>query len=234
MPDYMEKLIEDIDLNQEKPLYRIIYESLRKAIIKGSIPMGERINEKNYAKALNVSRTPVRVALQRLEDDGIVQHHPNIGIVVTQIKPDDIQEIYQIRVALDILATKNASQLLTPAREKAMINLLDRTEEAHQAGQVQEVIHLSTEFNHCIYEYAEMPHLQSIQEKLHDYLTRFRDVSLMSDHRRGAAIKEHRMIFDYMRAGEQEKMEALIAQHLFRSKEFILLELEMDGKKENE
>ena len=228
MPDYMEELIKEIDLNQEKPLYRIIYESLRKAIIEGLIPMGERINEKNYAIALNVSRTPVRVALQRLEDEGIVKHVPNIGIVVTQIKAEDVKEIYQIRVALDILATKNASQLMTPDREKAMINLLDRTEEAHKAGKVREVIDLSREFNHSIYEYAEMPHLESIQERLHDYLARFRDVSLMSDDRRSAAIKEHRMIFEYMRTGDQEKMEALIKKHLYLSKKFILLE--MDGK----
>ncbi len=232
MPDYIEELIQEVDLNQEKPLYRIIYESLRKAIIEGLIPMGERINEKNYAVALNVSRTPVRVALQRLEDDGIVKHVPNIGIVVTRIKKKDVEEIYQIRVALDILATKNAAKFMTAEREQKMINLLNRTEAANEAGEVQEVIDLAKEFNHSIYEYADMPHLQSIQEKLHDYLARFRDVSLMSDDRRGDAIKEHRMIFEYMRTGEQEKMEALITQHLSLSKKFILLE--MEGQKENE
>ena len=232
MPDYMEEILETIDLTQEKPLYRIIYESLRKAIISGSIPMGERINEKNYANALNVSRTPVRVALQRLEDDGIVKHVPNIGIVVTRIKEKDVQEIYQIRVALDILATKNAAELMTIEQEQAMDELLQRTEAAHSAGRIQEVIILTKEFNHCIYEYARMPHLQSIQEKLHDYLARFRDVSLMSDTRRGKAIKEHRMIFEYMRTGELKKMEELIKKHLFRSKNFILLE--MDGQADNE
>lgn len=232
MADYMDELIATIDLNQNEPLYRIIYESLRTAIIEGLIPMGERINEKNYATALNVSRTPVRVALQRLEDDGIVKHVPNIGIVVTRIEAKDVQEIYQIRVALDILASKNASQLMTKERKQAMQDLLDRTVKAHKAGRVREVIEMTKEFNHSIYEYAEMPHLQSIQEKLHDYLVRFRDVSLMSDSRRGAAIEEHRMIFEYMCSGESEKLEALITEHLYRSKKFILLE--MDGTEDNE
>lgn len=232
MADYMDELIATIDLNQNEPLYRIIYESLRTAIIEGLIPMGERINEKNYGIALNVSRTPVRVALQRLEDDGIVKHVPNIGIVVTQIKAKDVQEIYQIRVALDILASTNASQLMTVEREKAMQDLLDRTVAAHDAGRVREVIEMTKEFNHSIYEYAQMPHLQSIQAKLHDYLVRFRDVSLMSDSRRGAAIEEHRMIFQHMCSGESEKMEALITKHLCRSKKFILLE--MDGTEDNE
>lgn len=232
MADYMDELIATIDLNQSEPLYRIIYESLRTAIIEGLIPMGERINEKNYAIALNVSRTPVRVALQRLEDDGIVKHVPNIGIVVTRIEPKDVQEIYQIRVALDILAATNASQLMTAERKKALQDLLNRTVEAHEEGRVREVIEMTKEFNHSIYEYAEMPHLQSIQEKLHDYLARFRDVSLMADSRRGEAIEEHRLIFEYMCTGETEKMEALITEHLYRSKKFILLE--MDGTEDNE
>ncbi len=232
MADYMDELIATIDLNQNEPLYRIIYESLRTAIIEGLIPMGERINEKNYATALNVSRTPVRVALQRLEDDGIVKHVPNIGIVVTRIKMEDVQEIYQIRVALDILASTNASKLMTEERANRLENLLDRTEEAHEAGRVREVIEMTKEFNHKIYEYAEMPHLRSIQGKLHDYLARFRDVSLMADQRRGEAIREHRMIYEYMCSGEREKMEALITKHLYRSKKFILLE--MDGTEDNE
>lgn len=230
MSDYMDELISTIDLNQEGPLYRIIHESLRTAIINGTIPMGERINEKNYAKKLNVSRTPVRVALQRLEDEGIVKHVPNYGIVVTRITKKDVEEIYQIRVALDILASVNAAKLMTEEQEKSIRDLLVRTEEAHDKGFVREVIEMTKEFNHSIYEYADMPHLQTIQEKLHDYLIRFRDVSLMSDSRRGKAIKEHRMIFDSMCSGEIEKLESLITKHLYRSKVFIMLE--MDGQED--
>lgn len=232
MPDYMDELISTIDLNQNEPLYRIIYESLRTAIIEGLIPMGERINEKSYAKELNVSRTPVRVALQRLEDEGIVKHVPNYGIVVTQITKKDVEEIYQIRAALDILASINSSKLMTKEREEDLRSLLDRTDQAHESGHVQKVIELTKEFNHMIYDFAEMPHLQSIQEKLHDYLVRFRDVSLMSDNRRGKAIKEHRMIFQAMCRGDVKRMEKLIIKHLYRSKNFIILE--MDGQEENE
>ena len=226
MSDYIDKLILSIDLNQKGPLYRIIYENFRTAIIKGVIPMGERINEKKYAQKLNVSRTPVRVALQRLEDEGIVKHIPNYGIVVTRITVKDVKEIYQIRVALDILASSNATKIMTDSEKESVKNLLVRTKEANEAGFVKEVIEMSKEFNHSIYKFADMPHLQTIQKKLHDHLVRFRDVSLMSDNRRTEAVEEHQAIFDCMCSGELEELEELIRKHLYRSKKFILLEME--------
>ena len=180
MKDYMKDVIRMIDLNQDKPLNQIIYEGLRSAIITGVIPMGERINEKYYAEALNVSRTPVREALYRIQDEDIVQHVPNFGVMVTRISQRDVDEIYKIRVALDILASVNAASLMTKEREREMDDLLNKTEQAQLEGRVQDVIELTKEFNSLTYDFAEMPHLKSIQERLIDYLTRLRDISLTS------------------------------------------------------
>lgn len=225
MEDYMGKVIEMIDLTQNKPLNQIIYEGLRSAIIKGVIPMGERINEKNYADALNVSRTPIREALHRIQDEDIVRHVPNFGIMVTQFSQKDVDEIYQIRHSLEILATVNATVLMTEEREAEMDKLLKDTEQAQAEGRVRDVIEMSKRFNTMIYEFAEMPRLNSIQNRLRDYLIRFRDISLMNDARRQLAIDEHRQIFEFMRSGNIEEMQELITEHLFRSKEFISLEM---------
>lgn len=231
MEDYMGEVIEMIDLTQNKPLNQIIYEGLRSAIIKGVIPMGERINEKNYADALNVSRTPIREALHRIQDEGIVRHVPNFGIMVTQFSQKDVDEIYQIRHALEILATVNATVLLTDEKEAEMEKLLSETEQAQAEGRVRDVIEMSKKFNTMIYEFAEMPRLNSIQNRLRDYLIRFRDISLMNDDRRQLAIDEHRQIFEFMKSGNIEEMQELITDHLYRSKEFISLEM---NKEKNE
>lgn len=225
MKDYMDEVISMIDLTQKKPLNQIIYEGLRSAIIKGVIPMGERINEKNYALALNVSRTPIREALYRIQAENIVRYVPNFGIMITQFNNKDVDEIYQIRVALDILASVNAANLMTSDRETEMENLLTKTEEAQSSGRVKEVIELSKDFNTMIYEFAEMPHLQNIQEKLRDYLVRFRDISLTSNNRRQLALQEHRLMFNCMRSGDIEAMKNIITEHLNSSKEFIKLEM---------
>nr|WP_252968801.1 GntR family transcriptional regulator [Erysipelothrix rhusiopathiae] len=195
MRDYMSDVISMIDLNQNLPLNQIIYEGLRSAIIHGVIPMGERINEKHYAQALNVSRTPIREALHRIQNEEIVQYVPNYGIVVTTFTHEDVYEIYQIRTALDILATTNAMRLMTPEREAAMETLLTETEAAQAVGDVEKVIAMSKEFNTMIYRFAEMPRLETIQNRLRDYIIRFRDISLKADSRRAKALHEHRLIF---------------------------------------
>lgn len=225
MEDYMPKVIELIDLNQNAPLNQIIYEGLRSAIISGVIPMGERINEKQYADALNVSRTPVREALHRIQDEDIVEYIPNCGIVVSTFSIADVEEIYQIRTALDILASTNAMRLLTKEKEEHMELLLQKTEAAQERGDVELVIEMSKEFNNTIYEFAQMPRLESIQNKLRDYIIRFRDISLTSFDRRQRALEEHRLIFRCMKNGNREQMEMVITEHLAHSKAFILLEM---------
>lgn len=226
MEDYMDEVIGMIDLTQNKPLNQIIYEGLRSAIIKGVIPMGERINEKSYATALNVSRTPIREALHRIQEEDIVRYVPNFGIMTTQFTKKDVEEIYQIRHALEVLASASAARLMTEEREKQLDELLIETERAEAEDRIDDVVLLSKQFNDTIYEFAEMPRLRSIQNRLSDYLIRFRSISLNCDERRRAAVKEHRDIFECMRRGDIEEMEKIIDIHLQRSKEQIDLQFE--------
>lgn len=226
MRDYMSDVISMIDLNQNLPLNQIIYEGLRSAIIHGVIPMGERINEKHYAQALNVSRTPIREALHRIQNEEIVQYVPNYGIVVTTFTHEDVYEIYQIRTALDILATTNAMRLMTPVREAAMETLLTETEAAQAVGDVEKVIAMSKEFNTMIYRFAEMPRLETIQNRLRDYIIRFRDISLKADSRRAKALHEHRLIFRCLKNNDVEQVQMVITEHLLESRDFILLEMD--------
>ncbi|MDE8241925.1 GntR family transcriptional regulator, partial [Erysipelothrix rhusiopathiae] len=198
----------------------------RSAIIHGVIPMGERINEKHYAQALNVSRTPIREALHRIQNEEIVQYVPNYGIVVTTFTHEDVYEIYQIRTALDILATTNAMRLMTPEREAAMETLLTETEAAQAVGDVEKVIAMSKEFNTMIYRFAEMPRLETIQNRLRDYIIRFRDISLKADSRRAKALHEHRLIFRCLKNNDVEQVQMVITEHLLESRDFILLEMD--------
>lgn len=230
MADKIKDLLEIVDLSQSLPLNQIIYDGLRTAIITGVIPMGERINEKQYAEILNVSRTPVREALRRIQDEGIVEYIPNYGIVVTTFSENDVYEIYQIRTSLDILAAINSMKLMTKADFLEMEDLLDRTDKAQNEGNVKEVIELSKDFNSLIYKFARMSRLETIQNRLRDYLIRFRDISLTASDRRCRALEEHRMIYRCLINGEVEQMKMIITEHLELSRDFILLEMKKDAR----
>ncbi len=223
--NYMEELIKLVDLSQNRPLNDIVYEGLRSAIIKGVIPVGERINEKVYADYMNISRTPIRNAITRLSDEGIIEYIPNYGVVVKRVTVDDAVEIYKIRVALDTLASVSAMQLMTDKQYQAMDDLLTQTEEAEARGEVSYVIQLFSDFNDMIYSYARMPRLSVMVSKLRDYLVRFRDISLNGDSRRKKALEEHRIIYRCMMNKDEEQMRLVIAEHLNYYNSYIMKQL---------
>lgn len=225
MDDYMKKVIKLVDLSQNMPLNQIVYNGLRDAIISGIIPVGERINEKKYSMELNVSRTPIREALYRMQSEGIIEHIPNYGFVIRKVSVEDAEEIYKLRVALDTLASINAMQLMTENDFKEMKLLLDKTEESEENADIANVINLFYEFNEMIYTYSNMPILRSIIHNLRNYLTRFRDISLLDANRRRKAFDEHKLIYYCLRDKDEKELTSLISKHLNYSKKFILEEI---------
>ena len=90
-------------LMESRPIREVAYEVLKHAIITGEIPAGERIVETEYADRLHISRTPLREALRKLERDGLVEYVMRRGVVVRAFTLDDVEEIYTIRNALEML-----------------------------------------------------------------------------------------------------------------------------------
>lgn len=220
--DYMDKVVELVDLRKNMPLNQIVYNGLRASIIKGIIPVGERINEKKYSIELNVSRTPIREALYRIYDEGLIDYIPNSGFIVKKTTVADVEEIYKIRIALDTLASINAMNLMKAEDFKNMKELLELTEKLEEEGKTTEVIKKFSDFNEMIYTYCDMPRLKMIIHNLRDYLTRFRDISLLDDNRRRKAFDEHKLIYYCLRDKDEVEITNLIKKHLDTSKKFVI------------
>ena len=141
----------NLDLSQNRPIKEAIYEALRKTILLGEIPSGERINEKNLSENLNISRTPIRYALERLDEEDLVERKTGVGVLVKGISINDAYEIFDIRKELDVLATRKAMRLMTPEQFNQMRTLLEETDRLNAAGRVAEVMAKFTEFNNFIY-----------------------------------------------------------------------------------
>lgn len=234
MEEYIKEVIKLTDLSQNKPLNEIVFEGLRNAIIKGIIPIGERINESVYAEKMNISRTPVREALRRIQEEGLVEYVPHYGVVVKKITIEDAIEIYQIRKALDILAAQNAMKIMTEEQFDEMEALLQKTDEADERGDFREVIELSKRFNDMIYTFSKMPRLDIIAKKLRQYLMRFRDISLTENERRRKALDEHWILYRNMRKKNYEQVAIITTEHLDYSENFILKEMRRIEEEEDE
>lgn len=226
MEDYIGVMIHFTDMSQFKPLNEIVFEGIRKAIIKGSVPVGERIKEKELSERMNISRTPIREALQRLEKEELVEYIPKFGMVVKKISIKDAKEIYQIRKALDGVAAISAMNRMTPEQFDEMKQLLTKTEELNENHEnVEEVIRLFSVFNDMIYQFSDMPRLTLIVTKLREYLMRFRDISLKREDRRRKALSEHWMIYRGMYNKDEEQIKMIIKEHLSYSEKFIIAEM---------
>lgn len=87
-----------------------IYEELRERIIEGIIPAGERIRERELAEEFNVSRIPIREAMPRLESEGFIRTVPRRGAIVTEMTLRDVEELFQVRSSLEVLAARLAAE----------------------------------------------------------------------------------------------------------------------------
>lgn len=228
MINYMDELVKDTNFNQNKPIREVVYESLRRTIISGVIPAGERIVEKEYAERLNISRTPVREALRLLEMEELVEYLPRTGVVVKRISVEDAIEIYKIRHSLEVLASINAMDNITEEEIKDIENLLDITEQKNKEGDVEEVIRLFGVFNTKIYEASRMKRLANMISRLNEYLQRFRNISISENERREKALREHRLILKAIAEKNKDQIDEIIKKHLEDSIEIVIAE--MKGK----
>ncbi|MBO0473460.1 GntR family transcriptional regulator [Enterococcus ureasiticus] len=226
MSTISEAVGKNLDLSINEPLKELVYKAFRKTIILGEISAGQRINEKEFSEVMNISRTPIRYALQKLVEEGLVDHVRGVGIIVRGISLNDANEIYAIRKSLDVLATITAMKEMTVEDFDELKTLLEETERLNETNEIDQVLQKFSDFNELIYEKSKMLRLKSIVMKLREYLVYFRDISIRSKDRRDKALNEHWLIYKCMINQEEEQLALLITEHLDYSQTFILKEME--------
>ena len=106
----------EIRMDEYLPLRDVVFNTLRQAILKGELKPGERLMEIQLANKLGVSRTPVREAIRKLELEGLVLMIPRKGAEVAEITRQDMEDVLEVRTALEELAVKDACDHITDAQ----------------------------------------------------------------------------------------------------------------------
>lgn len=218
-------LCEFLDLSKNVPIKDVLYDAFRQAITLGRVPAGTAINEKQLAQALHISRTPIRAALDQLDSDRLVDRKPGSGVTVRGISKHDAEEVYEIRVVLEVLATTKAARNMNDDDFEALRQLLEEGQRMNAANDVDGVVRNWDEFNQFIFKMADSPRLQSIIEPLQAYTRYFRNVSARPEIRRNEAMEEHWGIYLAMRFGPEKKIEQVVRTHLRNSYGLISAEM---------
>lgn len=203
--------VTSVDIGQMASASDLVFDALREAIITGQLRDGESIRQDAVAKMFNVSRIPVREALTRLEEVGLVTMRRYHGAVVSSLSVDDILELYQFRALLESDAVRHAVPRLTPetiAEAKAYAEVFARSTDPTEWGT------LNRHFHYTLYRDCGRPYfLQAIGQTL-DRVNRYLRAQLMLTDGMVVARQEHQAILDACIAGDAEGAARLTHAHI--------------------
>ena len=220
-----------IKLDSYQPLREVVCESLREAIRNGVLKPGERIMEIQLAEELGVSRTPVREAIRKLELEGYVVMMPRRGTYVANMSIRDINEIFEIRTALESLSNGLAAEHITDEELEHLQRLLVIIGGYIKDGNIEKIVETDIEFHDLMYHAARNQRLVGIISNLRDQLTRFRTLSMSYPGRLEATLDEHRTIVEAIANGDRKAASKAAEQHMENSEKTLLKAMDEIKKK---
>ena len=198
-----------------------VYERLRESIVNGDYPAGEPLIETTLAAQFSVSRTPIREALRRLEQDGLVERGSR-GMHVRSRSPEEILEIYEVRVTLEVAAARAAAERRTPLD-------LARLEQIHQAmlaastEDSERLANTNRKFHEIIWSMSHNATLIDLLTRLYAHLIRYRETTLTFQDRWQAVLKEHAQLIEAIKDGDRELAGQIAEEHMVAARNTRLM-----------
>ena len=217
-----------LDMDEYLPLRDVVFNTLRRAILRGELKPGERLMEIQLANKLGVSRTPIREAIRKLELEGLVKIIPNKGAYVTGITPKDVQDIYMIRSILEGMCARWATEHITPEQIEQLeeIVLLSEFHLKKDKDKVVQVSDLDGKFHHVLYEAYNSRIMEHTLSDFHKYVKMARMLSVGAKNRAEKSIEEHKAILEAIKKGDADEAERLANLHIMHVMENLHIEIE--------
>ena len=215
-------------ISDHQSLQERTYKSLRTALLDGKFAVGERIFEAEVAQQLGVSRVPVREAVRRLQQDGLLEVRPRSGIYVTSVSADEADDIYRIRAALEGAAASLAAERITDSELATLRKLLQRERESKGNGRSRtpsQVVVRADEFHHAVHVYARSPRLFELLELIYAQVMQFRAITLSLPGRADAAIHGHQRLYDALSKHDADAAERVMRDHIDSARRLLLARL---------
>lgn len=199
-----------------------VFESLEEEILSGKLARGTSLGEIALSRRLGVSRTPVRAAIARLAEDGLVESVANKGAVVVGITKEDLIDIYRIRVRLEGLASATAAEKISEEGLMALRDSVELSEFYINKKDTEKLKELDSEFHETIYKETGNRLLCKTLSELHRKIKTYRKLSLTVPGRLEHSVTEHREIYEAIASGDAQLADKLTSLHIERALENML------------
>lgn len=217
--------MEDCQVNEYLPLRDVVFETLRQKILKGELKPGERLIEVTLAAKLGVSRTPVREAVHKLEQEGLVVMTPRKGAQVANISEKNVRDVLEVRKSMECLAVCLAIKRITPQERIALLQAEAAFDVSSRGDDLRLIAQRDEEFHKVIYVATKNNKLDMLLNNLREQMYRFRFEYIKDENMRKDLREEHHEIADAIFKGDCERARAAISLHIEKQEENILRNL---------
>jgi DNA-binding GntR family transcriptional regulator len=213
-------------LSGRRTMTDAVYEQLKTAIVELRIPPGAPLREAEIAQGLSVSKTPVREALGRLEQDGLVTLNSFRSANVTEYTARDLQEIYELREIIEVAAARAAAESMSEkgladlgriASECVRLNAQGGADGGKSAGggrSAPELVQLISEFDTVLYEEVTNRRIRAILDNLAAHLARIGRLTTEIPGRIDASVREHAQIYEAIKGRDPENASRFMRDHI--------------------
>lgn len=208
--------------NEYVPLRDIVFDKLRENIITGRLKPGDRLMEIKLANEMGVSRTPVREAIKKLENEGLVIMNARRGAMVAPINERVMRELLEVRKALESLASRLVAQKASADDIVELRKLNNELAKAVEEDDVKQATVYDVAFHEKISELADNAHLTSMLDQIKEHLFRYRLEFIKSTKNRQLIVEEHERIITAFETRNPRMAEREMEKHIEIQEKFIM------------
>lgn len=198
-----------------------IFEQLERDILTGKYQRGEVLSELRLSAELGVSRTPIREAVRRLEQENILKETGR-GMVVIGISREDMLDMYEIRLCIEGLAARRAAANISDEQLKQMEETLDLQSfyiDKQEGDSAEQIRDMDSRFHELIYESSGSRAFHETLSALHRKIMKYRSASVSKHSRALLSLEEHRAIYDALAAHDSEAAEKAALKHVVNARD---------------
>ena len=224
-------ILKKFQLEQPPTIREEVYKYLRHKILVGEIGPDERLIEARLAEEIGTSRTPVREALHKLEMENLIQSIPRVGYAVREITEAELDEILQIRLALETLSAKWAASRIGTDDLSRLEEIIELTDRSIENGDLKAVIELDGEFHDIISKASQSRRLEEMSQTLRDHMLRLRLKGLNIPEIAIKSNQGHRKIVKALKKKDPKEIEVAVNYHLNGTRKSVSERIRSKDKK---
>lgn len=211
---------------ERRPLSTEVTRMLKDMIVTGELAPGERLFEVELAQRMGTSRTPVREAIVRLENERFVQKRDRGGYQVRPLTRREVEEAVGLRAVLESYATELVAEKVRPAFIAKLEKNVAMFEKALKRGDKKRLVELNTRFHEMLYTAAGSEMLSELISNLHDVLYRFRRALLGDLDAAQSSLADHRKMVQALKQGDATKARRICRGHVQRGGQWMMERIE--------